>query len=60
MYDKLVAKVNNIDASAFVLKPKYDTEKSEFKKKIHDTTVLVKKAYYNAWITKIKIKNAKY
>ena len=33
MYDKLVAKVNNIDARAFVLKTKYDTEKSEFKKK---------------------------
>ena len=29
MYDKLVTKVNNIDASGFVLKTKYDTDKSE-------------------------------
>ena len=28
-YDKLVAKVNSIDASGFVLKTKYDTDKSE-------------------------------
>ena len=26
-YDKLVAKVNSIDTSAFVLKTKYDTDK---------------------------------
>ena len=30
VYDKLVAKVNNIDTSRFVLKTKYDTDKSEF------------------------------
>ena len=29
MYDKLVAKVNNIDISGFVLKTQYDTDKSE-------------------------------
>ena len=28
MYDRLVAKLNNIDASGFVLKAKYDTDKS--------------------------------
>ena len=28
VYDKLVAKVNNIDTSRFVLKTKYDTDKS--------------------------------
>ena len=28
-YDKLVTKVNSIDTSAFVLKTKYDTDKSE-------------------------------
>ena len=27
VYDKLVAKVNSIDASVFVLKTKYDTDK---------------------------------
>ena len=29
VYNKLVAKVNNIDTSGFVLKAKYDTDKSE-------------------------------
>ena len=33
VYDKLVAKVNNIDASGFVLKTKYDAEKTELEKK---------------------------
>ena len=29
VYDKLVAKVNSIDTSAFVLKTRYDTDKTE-------------------------------
>ena len=29
VYDKLVAKVNSIDTRGFVLKTKYDTDKSE-------------------------------
>ena len=33
MYDKIVAKVNNIDTSEFVLKTKYDADKTEFEKK---------------------------
>ena len=33
MYDKLAAKVNDIDTSDFVLKIKYQTDKREFKKK---------------------------
>ena len=41
-YDKLVAKVNSIDASAFILKTKYDTDKSEFENKIPDISGLVK------------------
>ena len=36
MYDKLVAKVNNIDTSGFVLKPKYNAEKSDLEMKISD------------------------
>ena len=32
-YDKLVEKVNNIDTNKFVLKTKYDTDKSELEKK---------------------------
>ena len=50
MYDKLVAKVNNIQTSGFVLKAKYDTDKLDLEKKISDgdkkvidTSKLVKK-----------------
>ena len=35
-YDKLVAKVNSIDTSEFVLKTKYGTDKSDLEKKISD------------------------
>ena len=34
VYDKLVAKVNNIDTSDFLLKTKYNTDKTELEKKI--------------------------
>ena len=34
VYDKLVAKVNNIDTSRFLLKPKHDVDKAELEKKI--------------------------
>ena len=43
MYDKLIAKVNNVDTSGFVLKTKYDTDKSELEKKIPDTSGIAKK-----------------
>ena len=56
VYDKLVAKVNNIDTSGFVLKAKYDTDKSELEKKISDTTGLVKKTDYNTKITGLENK----
>ena len=38
VYEKLAAKVNNIDTSAFVLKTKYQTDKSNLEKKIPDVT----------------------
>ena len=44
MYDKLVAKVNNIDTSDFVLKTNYNTDKTELEKKIPNVTDFVKKA----------------
>ena len=44
VYDKLVAKVNNIDTSDFVLKTKYDTDKSELENIIPNVTDFVKKA----------------
>ena len=43
LYDELVAKINSIDTSAFVLKTKYDTAKTELEKKIPDTSDHVKK-----------------
>ena len=42
-YDKLAAKVNNIDTSDFVLKTKYQTDKTKLEKKIPDVTEFVKK-----------------
>ena len=43
VYDKLLAKVNNIDTSDFVLKTKYNTDKIELENKIPDVSNLVKK-----------------
>ena len=40
---RLATKVNNIDTSAFVLKTKYKTDKTELEKKIPDVTDFVKK-----------------
>ena len=51
VYEKLVAKVDDIDTSDFVLKTKYNTEKTELEKKIPDTSGLVKKTNYNIIIT---------
>ena len=42
VYDKLVAKVNSINTSGFVLKTKYDTDKLELENKAPDTSSLVK------------------
>ena len=54
VYDKLVTKVNNIGTNRFVLKTKYDTDKSELGNKISDTSGLVKKTAYNTKITEIE------
>ena len=50
VHDKLVANVNNINTSGFVLKTKYDTDKSKLEIKISDTSRLVKKTDYNTII----------
>ena len=42
-YDKLPAKVDDIDISGFVLKTKYDMDESELENKISDTSPLAKK-----------------
>ena len=62
VYDKLLAKVNNIVTNGFVLKANYDTHKSDLGKKISDaarnsdTSGLVKKTDYNGKITEIESK----
>ena len=43
VYDKLVAKVHNTDTSGFVLKTKYDTDKSELEIKFLILAVLLKR-----------------
>ena len=62
-YSKLVTKVDNIDATGFVLKAKYDTDKSDLEKKIRDaeknipnTSAFVKKTDYISKITEIENK----
>ena len=54
VYDKLAAEVNSIDTSGFVLKTKYDTDKSKLENEIPDTSGLVKKTDYDAKITEIE------
>ena len=41
VYDKLVAKVNDIDISGFILKTKYDKDKSDLEKKIRDADIKI-------------------
>ena len=54
VYNKLVAKVDNINTSGFVLKTKYDTGKSKLENKIADTSGLVKRIDYNTKIPEIE------
>ena len=58
VYDQLVAKVNNIDTSDFVLKTEYQTGKAELENKIQDVTYFVKKVKF----TKLEIRkqNSRY
>ena len=55
-YNKLVAKVDNIDTSDIVLKTKYNTDKTELGNKIPDTSGLVKKTNYIIKITELENK----
>ena len=50
----MVAKVNTVDTSAFVLKTKYDTDKTKLKNKIPDTSDLVNKTDCNTKIAEIE------
>ena len=55
-YNKLVGKVDNIDTTGFVLKTKYDNDKSNLEKKISDadTSGLVKKTNFDVKITEVE------
>ena len=63
-YNKLVTKVDNIDTTGFVLKFKYDTDKSDLEKKISDAEKKIpntsdlakKKTDLNAKVTEIENK----
>ena len=54
VYDKLVAKVNNIDTSGFAIKTNYNEDKPELENKIPDISGLVQKSDYDAKITEIE------
>ena len=56
VYNKLVAKVDNIDTSDFLLKAKYNTDKTELENKIPDTSGLAKITNYNIKITELENK----
>ena len=53
VYDQIVAKINNINISDFVLKTKYQTDKTKFEKKIPDVTYFVKKTKFTELEDKI-------
>ena len=53
VYNKLVAKVHNIDTSDFALKTKYNTK---LENKIPDTSCRVKKTNYNTKLTELENK----
>ena len=56
VYDKLVAKVDNIDTSHFVLKTNFNTKFTRLENQIPNTNGLVKKTDYNTKITEIENK----
>ena len=56
VYNKLVAKVDNIDTSDFVLKTNYNTKITELQNKIPDNSGLVKKTNYNTKIAELENK----
>ena len=55
VYDKLAAKVNNIDNSEFVLKTKYQAHKTKLEKKIPDGSDFVKETRQTELENKVQI-----
>ena len=56
VYDKLVAKVNSIDTRTFVLKTKYDTDKSEIENNGLILMVLLKRLIIILKLLKWRVK----
>ena len=56
VYDKLVAKVNNIDTNNFELKTNFNNKFTGLENKILNTNGLVQKTVYNTKITEIENK----
>ena len=56
VYDKLVAKVDNIDTNNFLLKTNFNTKFTGLENKIPNTSGLVKKTDYNTKITELENK----
>ena len=56
VYDKLVAKVNNIDTNDFVLKINYNADKTNLENEIPDTSDLAKKTDYNTKLSELENK----
>ena len=56
VYNKLVAKVDNINTSDFVLKNKYNTDITELENKVPDSSGLVEKTNYNTKTTELENK----
>ena len=56
VHDKLVAEVDNMDTSDFVLKTYFNTKLAGLENKIPNTSGLIKKTDYNNKITKIENK----
>ena len=54
----MVSRVNSLDTSGFVLKTKYDTDKSELENKTPDRSGLVKRDNYDAKMAEIEDKIA--
>ena len=56
LYNKLAAKVDDIDTSDFMLKTNYNTKITELENEIPDTSSLAKKTNYNTKITELENK----
>ena len=56
MYDKLVAKVNDIDTNDFVLIINYNADKTNLENEISDTSDLAKKTDYNTKLSELENK----